>query len=259
LIPSVSPALAQEKRLKYIIVNYSKIYNKKGVMLLAERNNASNKGGDVKRKETGNKTTSIVIIILLVVLIAVGAVLIYVLTRGDSGSGGNEALIPRETVGPGEITGGRGTVVTTPEEYQAKVEELNRPNPDKSYRVNMSTEWRFDTWDTPSSTTFVKNLEINSRTVYVDFFLNSEDSELGDLIYSSPYIPLGEELRNFALDKEVAAGEYPATVVFHLVDDEYNDIMIAIDGRYAFPLPVLVTLSDGSTYTIEFVSHYPDL
>jgi len=191
---------------------------------LAEKNNASQKGGDVKRKETGNKTISIAIIILLVVLITIGAVLIYVLTRNDGNSDSNEALVPRQTVGPGEITGGRGTVVTTPEDYQAKIEELNKPNPDRSYRVNMSLEWKFDKWDTPSSNTFVRNLAENSRTVYIDFFLNDEDGELGDMVYSSPYIPLGEELRNFALDKEVAAGEYSATVVFHLVDDEYNEI-----------------------------------
>ncbi|MDR1674285.1 MAG: hypothetical protein LBR54_02405 [Oscillospiraceae bacterium] len=185
---------------------------------------------------------SLLIIILLITLISAVGVLIYLQLKNNSNIANNAInansdLIQRNTEDKPErpVLGGQGSVLTE-ENYEKVLEELNTPSPDKQYRVNMSSKFEFETWDTPSSTAFVRNREENSRTVCIDLYLTDEDGELTELVYSSPYIPLGETLRNFALDSEVPAGQHKVMVVFTLVDDDFNKV---------------TTLSVGTTLLIE--------
>ena len=166
------------------------------------------KGGNApkrKKKKKANKQM-IVLIVLMVILIIVGVVLIILLT-------GNNSEEPEVE----ESVGGRGTVVTQ-ENVEEILRQIREPVPDGHYVVRMSLEWTFDKWDVISRNAYVENSPDNMRTVYFDLFLDST----GELIYSSPYIPLGSRLENFALDEEVPAGEHSATVTYRLVDDDYN-------------------------------------
>jgi hypothetical protein len=188
---------------------------------------------DVNNKK---KSMSLLIIILLITLIAAVGVLIYLQLSRNSNIANNETnaesnLIQRGTTDKPErpVLGGQG-VVLTEENYEMVMEELNTPSSDKYYTVNMSSIWEFDTWDTPSSKAYVSNSEKNSRTVYIDLYLTDEDGEITDLVYSSPYIPLGETLRNFALDREVPAGQHNVKAVFTLVDDEFNEVTTVTVG-----------------------------
>jgi hypothetical protein len=114
---------------------------------------------------------------------------------------------------------GRGMILT-PDNIEEVRRIMNEPNPDAQYTVSMTTHWLFETSRTPSSTAQVDNLESNSRTVYFDVIL----VDTGELVYSSPYIPLGATLDNFALDVNLRAGTYDALVRFHLVDDD-NEVV----------------------------------
>ena len=117
------------------------------------------------------------------------------------------------------VSGGRGSVLTL-DNLEQERERLNGASPDAQYTVSMTTEWEFATWDSPSRNARVDNLERNSRAVYIDVTLN----DTGELVYSSPYVPLGETLRGFALDSPVAAGEHAATVTYVLVDDDHQEV-----------------------------------
>jgi hypothetical protein len=44
------------------------------------------------------------------------------------------------------------------------------------------------------------------------------DSDNGDLLYSTKYIEPNSHIQSAALEKELAAGEYPATATFHAYD-----------------------------------------
>lgn len=202
-------------------------------------------GGNSKSKNgTSNKTLSIIIIALLLLLIVVGSVIAYALINNDDGSGnggngvsdGNDNLISRDVLTPREVVGGTGAVLT-PENYQSLLSEFREPSPDDSYTVNTSAEYRFDKNGVAESTTFIRNHKSNRRMVYFDFFLNGEDEESDELLYSSPYIPVGEEVRDFSLSRALPEGEYKVTVVYHLVDDE---------NEYA----EITTLSVGGTLII---------
>jgi hypothetical protein len=105
--------------------------------------------------------------------------------------------------------------VVNPDNVAQIADELSTPAPDAYYMAMMNTEWEFETWDTPSRNAYVENSEDNARTVYFDLTLDST----GQLIYSSPYIPVGQFLTGFALDSAVPAGTHKATVTYNLVDD----------------------------------------
>lgn len=116
-------------------------------------------------------------------------------------------------------TGTRG-VVAVPENVEELREKVDKPVEDGYYETRMNTEWVFDTWDTPSKNAKVENALANTRTVYFDLRLKETD----ELVYSSPFIPVGATLEGFALDREVPPGEHAASVTYTLVDDDGNDI-----------------------------------
>lgn len=167
----------------------------------------SSRKGDSPAKT--NAKTRLAIAGAVVVIAALVVIIIILLRKGE------EAPTQRETVG----SGARG-VVATSENMQEIADSLSKPVPDGYYMTKMNFEWEFEKWNIPSKRAYVENSVKNTRTVYFDLVLD----ETGELLYSSPFIPVGERHQNFALEKELAAGEYPATVTYHLVDDDNNEI-----------------------------------
>lgn len=86
------------------------------------------------------------------------------------------------------------------------------------YEARMSIEWDFETATTPSANAYVKNLPTNPSTVFFDLVL----PETGQLLFSSPYLPLGSRLDNIVLDVELPPGVYHPNVIYHLVDEDYE-------------------------------------
>jgi len=165
----------------------------------------------------------VILSVLGLAIIVPTVILIVVLSTKDRDDE-DDRLIPRDMLEQNDI-GGRGMVLT-PDNFEEVLEEFRQPIEDASYIISMSLEWVFEKWDVPSRSTYVENYTDNKRTVYIDVFLDDEngDAMLDELIYSSPYIPVEAELKEFALQKEVPAGSYTATVVYYLVDDDFNVI-----------------------------------
>jgi hypothetical protein len=84
----------------------------------------------------------------------------------------------------------------------------------------MNVDWTFDAWDAPSRNAYVANSENNKRTVYFTVSL----AETNEIVYTSPDIPVGSQLTNFALDRNPGAGEHAAVVTYRLLDDEGNEL-----------------------------------
>jgi hypothetical protein len=177
-------------------------------------------GGDVSKKQQPKKKKAvIVVIILMVILIVMAGILIFILLRDKE----------PERVVEERGTGGRG-ILATEENYESVFEEIEKPVDDNSFLVNMSMTLLFETWDKSARHTYVRNDAGNIRTMYFDLYLDDENGNRGELIYSSPYIPVGRELKDFGLNQELAAGEYNVTLVYRLVDDDYQDITDVVVG-----------------------------
>ena len=110
----------------------------------------------------------------------------------------------------------RPTVVT-----EANVDEviaaMDEPVADGSYEITMNTEWIFNG---TSSDAYVANSANNTRTVYFDVAI----AGTGQLVYSSPYLPVGSQIKNFALDAKLNSGAYDGIVTYHLVDDKKEEV-----------------------------------
>lgn len=116
-------------------------------------------------------------------------------------------------------TGGRGTVVL-PDNLDDLREKLDQPIEDGYYETRMNVDWVFPSSKEPSTTAYVENSVNNTRTVYFDLTL----ADTKELIYSSPFIPVGARIEGFTLDAEVPAGEYDGIVTYHLVDDDQQEV-----------------------------------
>jgi flagellar basal body-associated protein FliL len=110
----------------------------------------------------------------------------------------------------------RPTVVTSGNAEQVK-NLMDKPVEDGSYRVVMNIDWTFKG---NASNAYVENAKDNTRTVYFDVFI----AETKELVYSSPYIPVGEKLQGFTLDADLEPGNYNGLVTYHLVDDNMEEV-----------------------------------
>lgn len=146
----------------------------------------------------GNGSKVLIIILLVLVLVALG-VIIYLLTK-------KPAEEPKES---------RGVVLT---EENASDVLTNEPVQDGYYQTAQTIDWHFK--GKTSEDAYVANDVANSRTVYFDLML--EDTK--EILYSSPYIPVGSEMKGLTLDKELDPGTYSVVMVYHLVDDDENEV-----------------------------------
>lgn len=104
----------------------------------------------------------------------------------------------------------------TEENADSIVEEMDQG----MFECKMTTSWTFEDSDSPSSDAYVANAEGNLHTLYFDVYESSTDK----LLYSSPLVPVGSDIRNIKLDKKLDAGEYDAVVMYTLVDDDEEEL-----------------------------------
>lgn len=116
-------------------------------------------------------------------------------------------------------TDGRATFVTE-ENVDEVLEEIQKPVEDAYYTTSMTIDWNFYDGQSASTTAEVSNVTANKRTVYFDVNLEST----GELVYSSPYLPVGTTMNGIILDVDLDQGDYPAVVTYHLVDDDHNEV-----------------------------------
>lgn len=157
-----------------------------------------------QEKKKINITTLIIIILLVLLLIGAG-VIVALLLQGKSEEKDSRATVEA-----------RGTIVTKDNVNELLKEEETVQ--DGYYDVSMSIDWHFKHGVTTDA--MVANKTTNTRTVYFD--LLTEETE--ELVYSSPYIPVGESMQGFTLDKQMEPGEYDMIVRYHLVDDDNVEV-----------------------------------
>lgn len=88
------------------------------------------------------------------------------------------------------------------------------------FECKMTTAWTFDDGKSESPNAYVANVENNLYTLYFDVY----EETTNELLYSSPMLPVGTELKNFKLDKELPAGEYDAVVMYTMVDENLEEV-----------------------------------
>jgi hypothetical protein len=103
------------------------------------------------------------------------------------------------------------------DEWVNESEDKNIP---KYYTITQNTEWTFENGSSPSNDAFVANDAGNESPVYFDVIVDAT----GETVYSSPVLELGARIENFALDKNLEKGDYVCTLIYHLVDENQNEL-----------------------------------
>ncbi|MCR5100416.1 MAG: hypothetical protein K6B41_03570 [Butyrivibrio sp.] len=126
---------------------------------------------------------------------------------------------PTESEQKGTVASGtRATMVSEPEDVAAFLN--SELPPEAYYTASMNYDWHFQDSASASTDAYVENDSSNQFTVYFDLFLDSDSS----LVYSSPYIPVGETLTGITLTESLDPGDYPATCTYHLVDENNEEL-----------------------------------
>lgn len=98
--------------------------------------------------------------------------------------------------------------------------ELSDKVDEGMFECKMSSTWIFENGSSASATSYVANVESNLHDIYFDVYEEGTD----ELLYSSPILPVGSEIRDIKLNKELPAGDYDAVVMYTLVNEDYKEI-----------------------------------
>lgn len=168
-----------------------------------------------QRESTGKKRRNVIIVIVVafvILVVALVACIVLLLTKQKEEPMQESQSVPRSTVLD------RGFV----DEDNAGdiIDEMSEKVSKGMFECKMTTAWTFDDGKSTSPNAYVANVENNLYTLYFDVYEESTN----ELLYSSPMLPVGTELKNFKLDKELAAGEYNAVVMYTMVDENLEEV-----------------------------------
>ena len=153
------------------------------------------------QKETANKGRRKMIIIAFVVLCAALVVCVVLLLQKTK---------------PKELD--RGFVDESNKD--TVMEDMGDKVAEGMFECKMTTSWVFEDGKSESPNAYVANVENNLHTIYFDVYEKATE----ELLYSSPMLPVGTELDNIKLEKELQKGEYDAVVMYTLVDEDNEEV-----------------------------------
>lgn len=172
-----------------------------------------------KSVETSSCTTKtskkkiLVIVVGLVLLSVIGALAaaVVVLLNNEED---NEAIKLN-----GTMVDGRGTIVTLDNKDEV-LADLDKTVSSGLFQIKMNNEWTFEDGSKPSKDAYVANATTNTNTVYFTITLDST----GEVVYDSPYIPVGYAMTDITLLKDLSAGTHTGTLTYHLVDENKKEL-----------------------------------
>lgn len=174
-------------------------------------------GNKAKAEEKKKNKTVILVVILAVVVIALVGVIVYLLNRGDGNNGDDDT---RRNVA--------GSVRTVIDGDSANdiMSQMREEVAEGMFECQMSMTWTFADGKAESQDAYVANSVNNTHPICFDVY--KKDTE--ELLYSSPVLPVGTDLKNFKLDQELPAGDYQATVMYQLLEDAESQEEISRAG-----------------------------
>ena len=157
-------------------------------------------------EKKNNRIVIIVIAVFAVVVIALMGIIIYLLNRDDDG--GRDVGTQRKVA---------DSVRTVIDEDSANdvMEQMREEVAEGMFECQMSMTWTFADGKAESQDAYVANSTNNTHPICFDVYMR--DTE--ELLYLSPVLPVGTDLRNIKLEKELPAGNYQAIVMYKLLKD----------------------------------------
>lgn len=168
-----------------------------------------------RKENTEKKNKNMIVIIIAALVIVIAALIVCVvllLTKqkeeqvSDSGNVTNTSVLDRGFVDDDNV--------------ENIMDEMTEKVSEGMFECKMTTAWTFDDGKSAAPNAYVANVENNLYTLYFDVY----EETTNELLYSSPMLPVGTEIKNFKLDKELPAGEYDAVVMYTMVDENLEEV-----------------------------------
>jgi hypothetical protein len=175
---------------------------------------------EAPKQEESKKSSKALIVILIVLVLALVGVIVWLLLSQKPAETEQPPSEPEKKVDTSE----RGFVVE-----RDNVEDVQEEIGDKvekgMFECEMNMEWDYSQGGKVSENAYVANSVNNTYTIYFDVI----DRATEEILYKSPYIPVGKDIHGFALDKTLDPGTYEAIVQYTLVDqdNDYEEISTA--------------------------------
>lgn len=186
---------------------------------MSDNGNGNNQTGSAKRG------FAIIIAFLVIIVVLVG-VIAFLLGRNTGGSDAGTDVSNTGNTGNSRDVAGSARVVLDEDSAANIMDEMRKEVEEGMFECNMSMTWTFDDGSAKSKDAYVANSTNNKYPIYFDVVLN----DTGEKVYSSPVLPVGAELTNFSLDKDLDPGKYQATVFYTLIRDEVSQEVISTAG-----------------------------
>ncbi len=155
---------------------------------------------------------NIIIVVFILMAAALAACIMLLLKQGNHAEQESQAGADRNMVMD------RGFV--SPSNNEAIMDDVSEKVAEGMFECRMTTSWVFKDGESASATAYVANVASNLHDIYFDVY----DRLSNELLYSSPIIRLGEEIKDIKLEKKLAKGEYDAVVMYTLVDENYEEV-----------------------------------
>jgi hypothetical protein len=179
----------------------------------------------LETKKSGNN--KIIIVIGIIVILLLLAVIVILLLRKPTES--SDTPLTPATEPQREVLVSKDNVDEIVEQMEQEIAEYTPPG---YYTAQMNSTWHFATGDSESYDSYVANASENTSDVYFDLYL-SDDME--NPIYQSPVLPVGTEIRNIRLNKDLEQGTYESVLVYTLVDENQKS-----QGTVSFTVTLIV-------------------
>lgn len=173
-------------------------------------------------EKKNNKAVIIIIILLLIIVIGLVIVIVFLLGhKGNEASQDNAASTERTRVVQPSTR-----LIVDEESAESVMDEMRKEVEEGMFECQMSMKWTFADGKSEAKDAYVANSTNNKFPIYFDVILSGTE----EVVYSSPVLPVGAELKNIKLDKELPAGSYEATVMYTLIRDEESQEVISSAG-----------------------------
>jgi len=153
----------------------------------------------VKKNKKELTTKHVVLILGIVAIIAAAAVIIVHLLRQKTQDAPKSNVV-------GIVT-------------EENVKEINESIKDKvakgMFETHMNTTWHFPDGKSASSNAVMGNASSNNYPFWFTIALAD-----GEIVFTSGIIPVGSEIAEIILDKELEAGRYDASVSINMVEED---------------------------------------
>lgn len=166
----------------------------------------SNSSNTTASNKNGSKSVVILgsIIIVLLLVIIVGGVFLFMSLNDKNNK-------PDEVVS-GNLVVDSDNVGAIEDDLRAKVEE-------GMFETSMNVVWNFEDGSSASMDAFIANSVNNTKPIYFEVIL----ADTSEVIYTSPVIPVGSQLKALTLDEVLPAGSYTAYCKYHLLNEDNTE------------------------------------